>query len=125
MVKPIPGGLNLSWRTDVTSKQEKYVVVYTRNDTAKTTRIQTTEKGASLSNLFPGAGYDIQVDTALATLYPHHLPKVFAVSHGLQSDPHRSFQAVLPNPPRNLTIAAVQVRDFLSTPRNLPYRTTV
>ena len=73
----------MSWRTDVTSKQEKYVVVYTRyvweqeqeqeqehcafhprNDTAKTTRIQTTEKGASLSALFPGAGYDIQVGTA-------------------------------------------------------------
>ena len=35
--------------------------------------------------------------------------QVFAVSHGLQSEPHRSFQAVTPNPPRNLTIAAVQV----------------
>ena len=33
------------------------------------------------------------------------------MSHGLQSEPHRSFQAVLPNPPRNLTIAAVQVAD--------------
>jgi hypothetical protein len=33
VVKPIPGGLNISWRTDVNSKQEKYVVIYTRNDT--------------------------------------------------------------------------------------------
>jgi len=93
VVKPIPGGLDLSWRTDVTSKQEKYVVIYTRNDTAKTTRVQTTEKRISLQDLFPGAGYDIQV---------------FAVSHGLQSEPHHSFQAVLPNPARNLTVAAVQ-----------------
>jgi len=93
VVKPIPGGLNLSWRTDVTSKQEKYVVVYTRNDTEQVTRIQTTDKGASLRDLYPGAAYHIQV---------------FAVSHGLQSEPHRSFQAVTPNPPRNLTIAAVQ-----------------
>merc|ERR1719412_3523537 len=67
VVKPIPGGLNLSWRTDVTSKQEKYVVVYTRNDTEQVTRIQTTDKGASLRDLYPGAAYHIQVQ-----LVTHH-----------------------------------------------------
>ena len=120
----------------------RYVVVYTRNDTEQVilnsnqsenkqkdnmktcfpfqvTRIQTTDKGASLRDLYPGAAYHIQV---WQQHWPHlrHIfewsPRpifttlqVFAVSHGLQSEPHRSFQAVTPNPPRNLTIAAVQV----------------
>ena len=61
VVKPIPGGLNISWRTDVTSKQEKYVVIYTRNDTGRDVTIQTPEKAASLRDLYPGAGYQIQV----------------------------------------------------------------
>ena len=115
------------------------------------TRIQTTDKGASLRDLYPGAAYHIQVNhhhhhygyrwhfnncyvlITIDFLYnawvftvshghlhhchdDHHLHhkdhdnvQVFAVSHGLQSEPHRSFQAVTPNPPRNLTIAAVQV----------------
>ena len=30
VVKPIRRGLNISWRTDVTSRQDKYIVVYTR-----------------------------------------------------------------------------------------------
>ena len=60
-VDPILGGLNISWRTDVTSKQEKYMVIYTRNDTGKDVRIQTPVKSASLTNLYPGAGYKIQV----------------------------------------------------------------
>ena len=45
--------------------------------------------------------------------------QVFAVSHGLQSEPHRSFQAVTPNPPRNLTIAAVQVILIIIIPPSL------
>jgi hypothetical protein len=39
VVKPIPGGLNISWRTDDNSKQEKYVVIYTRNDTDRSVPI--------------------------------------------------------------------------------------
>jgi len=61
VVKPIPGGLDISWRTDVTSKQEKYIVVYTRNDTGRSVNIQTTDKEATLRDLYPGAGYKIQV----------------------------------------------------------------
>lgn len=91
-VDPIPGGLNISWRTDVTSKQEKYMVIYTRNDTGKDVRIQTPVKSASLKDLFPGAGYKIQVK---------------AVSHNLESEPHTRFQAVLPNPPHNLSVGNV------------------
>lgn len=30
---PVPNGLNVSWKSDVTSKQDKYTVVYIRNDT--------------------------------------------------------------------------------------------
>ena len=60
-VKPIKKGLNISWRTDVTSKQEKYIVVYTRNDTKQSVNIETTEKVAQLRELYPGAEYKIQV----------------------------------------------------------------
>ena len=30
---PVLNGLNVSWKSDVTSKQDKYAVVYVRNDT--------------------------------------------------------------------------------------------
>jgi len=99
-VIPIRGGLNIDWRTDVTSKQEKYIVVYTRNDTGKSVNIQTTEKLASLRDLYPGAGYKIQV---------------LAVSHNLQSEPHTTHTAVLPNPPQNLTVEKVDDNDVTLT----------
>ena len=92
VLKPVPGGLNISWRTDVTSKQEKYVIIYTRNDTGQVMRLQTTEKAVSITELFPGAGYQIQV---------------YAVSHGLQSEPHDSFQIVPPLPPLELRVVGV------------------
>ena len=92
MLKPRPGGLDISWRTDVTSKQDRYVVVYTRNDTGEVGQQQTTDRGFSISDLYPGAGYQIQV---------------FAVSHGLQSEPHTSFQAVPPHPPLEVVVTKV------------------
>ena len=49
----------------MTSKQEKYLVIFTRNDTGKDVRIQTPVKSASLKDLFPGAGYKIQVNTSV------------------------------------------------------------
>ena len=60
-VKPIKRGLNISWRTDVTSRQEKYLVVYTRNDTKQSVNIETRDKVAKLRDLYPGAEYKIQV----------------------------------------------------------------
>ena len=93
VVKPIRRGLNISWRTDVTSRQDKYIVVYTRNDTRQSVNIETTDKVAQLRELYPGAQYKIQV---------------LAVSHGLQSTPHTTFTAVLPNPPTNLKIVKVE-----------------
>ena len=61
MVRPIPRGLDISWRTDVTSKQDKYIVVYTRNDTGQAVNIETTNMLTQLRDLYPGAGYKIQV----------------------------------------------------------------
>ena len=89
----------------MTSKQEKYIVVYTRNDTGKSVNIETREKFAELRDLYPGAEYRIQV---------------LAVSHGLQSEPHTTHTAVLPNPAHNLSVAAV--RDNTVTLRWLPPR---
>ncbi len=76
----------------MTSRQEKYVVVYVRNDTGRPTNIETTQPRIRLANLYPGAGYQI---------------KVYALSHGLLSEPHISFTAVYPNPPRNLSVERV------------------
>ena len=92
---PLPdGGLNISWKSDVTSKQEKYIVELVRNDTGANQTIETSTPRAKLQDLYPGAGYQI---------------KVFALSHNLNSEPHVSFTAVYPNPPRNLTI--IEVKD--------------
>ena len=69
------------------------MVIYTRNDTGAVDRQQTTDRGVSIENLFPGAGYRVQV---------------YAVSHGLQSAPHTSFQAVPPAPPLGLVVTGVE-----------------
>ncbi len=61
------------------TKKDKYAVIYVRNDTAELERRQVQEPRILLENLYPGAGYHI---------------KVFAVSHGLWSEPHTHFQAV-------------------------------
>lgn len=39
-LQPIPQGLNISWKSDVTSRQDKYAVVYNRNDTGKAWNIK-------------------------------------------------------------------------------------
>ena len=78
-LKSIKEGLNISWKSDVNSKQDKYEVMYTRNDTNDGKTILTRDSRLVLQNLWPGAGYEI---------------KVFAISHGLKSEPHSYFQAV-------------------------------
>ncbi len=67
-------------------------MIYVRNDTGKPTSIETREPRVKLENLHPGAGYEI---------------KVYALSHGLLSEPHISFTAVYPNPVRELRIERV------------------
>ncbi|XP_075214257.1 protein tyrosine phosphatase 10D isoform X3 [Lycorma delicatula] len=96
-LKPIEFGLNISWKSDVNSRQDKFEVIHNRNDTGVTDDVEavttmTTDERLTLTHLYPGAGYQI---------------KVFAISHGLRSEPHDYFQAVFPRPPTNLTIEKV------------------
>lgn len=77
--KSIKEGLNISWKSDVNSRQDKYEVTYYRNDTSEEKTFTTTESRLIIRNLHPGAGYEV---------------KVFAVSHGLRSEPHSYFLAV-------------------------------
>ncbi|CAG0893051.1 unnamed protein product [Darwinula stevensoni] len=78
-LSPLPHGLNISWKWDVTSRQDSYAVVYTRNDTGEQVTEKTEEPRITLDGLYPGAGYSI---------------KVYAISNGLWSEPHVYFQAV-------------------------------
>lgn len=78
-LKSIREGLNISWKSDVNSKQEQYEVMYTRNDTGETKTVLTKDTRLVFKNLHPGAGYIV---------------KVFALSNGLKSEPHEYFQAV-------------------------------
>lgn len=78
-LRPLIDGLNISWKSDVNSKQEKYEVHCVRNDTSHEIIRTTYNSNLLLTNLYPGAGY---------------LVKVFAISHGLKSEPHEYFQPV-------------------------------
>ncbi|XP_076686342.1 protein tyrosine phosphatase 10D isoform X1 [Andrena cerasifolii] len=91
-LKPTEIGLNISWKSDVNSKQEKFEVIHNRNDTGESATTLITESHIVLEDLYPGAAYEV---------------KVFAISHGLRSEPHDYFQAVLPHPPKNLSIERV------------------
>ncbi|XP_032296419.1 tyrosine-protein phosphatase 10D isoform X2 [Drosophila virilis] len=97
-LKSIRMGLNISWKSDVNSKQEQYEVLYSRNGTSEVRTLITKESRLVIKNLQPGAGYEL---------------KVFAVSHELRSEPHAYFQAVFPNPPRNMTIETVRSNSVL------------
>lgn len=88
-LRPMVDGLNISWKSDVNSRQDKYEVQCVRNDTLDQTVRTTYESRIVLDNLYPGAGYMV---------------KVFAISHGLRSEPHEYFQPVFPRPPRNMSI---------------------
>ncbi|XP_060530895.1 tyrosine-protein phosphatase 10D-like isoform X2 [Cylas formicarius] len=88
-LKPMVDGLNISWKSDVNSKQDKYEIVWIRNDTNEKNARATYDSKIILSHLYPGAGYSV---------------KIYAVSHGLKSDPHEYFQPVFPRPPKNMTI---------------------
>jgi receptor-type tyrosine-protein phosphatase beta len=78
-LKSIREGLNISWKSDVNSKQEQYEVTYTRNETGETRTVLTKDTRLVFKPLHPGAGYIV---------------KVFALSNGLRSEPHEYFQAV-------------------------------
>lgn len=78
-LKSIREGLNISWKSDVNSRQDHYEVEHQNNRTGESRNVSTIETRLVLHNLWPGDGYDV---------------KVFAVSHHLISEPHAYFQAV-------------------------------
>lgn len=112
-------GLNISWKSDVNSRQENYIVTISRNDSLLEPMTFTTQESKLiLTKLYPGAGYHI---------------KVVAVSHGLQSEPHDYFQAVYPRPPSNFTVEKttsnsvivrwVEPKDTIFSEYSIRYRT--
>ncbi|XP_034139015.1 tyrosine-protein phosphatase 10D isoform X2 [Drosophila guanche] len=91
-LRSIPLGLNISWKSDVNSQQDRYEVHYQRNGTREERTIATNETALTINYLHAGSGYEI---------------KVYAISHGIRSEPHSYFQAVFPKPPLNLTLQTV------------------
>lgn len=78
VLEPISGRtLNISWKWDVTSKQDSYKVEWMRNDTQERVARIVKQNWLILEDLYPGAIYEISVS---------------AISHGLISDPHSYFQ---------------------------------
>lgn len=77
--RPLIDGLNISWKSDVNSRQDKYELQLVRNDTLEKIARTTYENRIVLTNLYPGAGYTV---------------RVYAISHGLRSEPHEYFQPV-------------------------------
>lgn len=82
--------LNVSWRWDVTSKQDSYKILLSRNDTRQKREFVTRDNFYILENLYPGATYNINVS---------------AISFNLISDPYSYSQTVFPRSPENLQIA--------------------
>lgn len=78
-LRSINQGLNISWRSDVTSQQDRYEVHYQRNGTKEERTISTNLTNLIIKYLHPGSGYEI---------------KVYAISHEMRSEPHAYFQAV-------------------------------
>lgn len=81
--------LNASWRWDVTSKQDSYKIVLSRNDTRQRKEFVTKENYYILENLYPGATYNINVS---------------AISYNLISEPYSYSQTVYPRSPENVQI---------------------
>lgn len=95
--KQIPPGvseraLNISWRWDVTSKQDSYKINLSRNDTRQRKEFVTRENFYILGNLYPGATYNINVS---------------AISYNLISDPYSFHQTINPRSPESVQISRV------------------
>ncbi|XP_049825437.1 tyrosine-protein phosphatase 10D isoform X2 [Aethina tumida] len=97
-LKPIIDGLNISWKSDVNSRQDRYEIQWIRNDTNDLRSKIISDSKIILPKLYPGAGY---------------LVKVFAISHGLKSEPHEYFQPVFPRPPRNMSLLKITTNSVI------------
>lgn len=84
--------LNVSWRWDVTSKQDSYKINLTRVDTRQRKEFTTKENYYILENLYPGATYNINVS---------------AISFNLISEPYSYFKTINPRAPEKLEISRV------------------
>ncbi|KAG8193889.1 hypothetical protein JTE90_011449 [Oedothorax gibbosus] len=89
MLQPATGGWNLTWKSDVTSRQDQYSVSYVRNDTRFLQERLTSRSWLLIPDLYPGAGYEV---------------KVYAVSFGLMSESHSYFQTIPPSKPRGVQV---------------------
>uniref|UniRef100_A0A336MWV1 protein-tyrosine-phosphatase n=1 Tax=Culicoides sonorensis TaxID=179676 RepID=A0A336MWV1_CULSO len=87
-LKPLERGLNISWKSDVNSRQDEYEVVCIRNNTREIQIEKTIESRHEFRNLYPGGYYEI---------------KVFALSHGTKN----------PNPPSNLRLEKMSSNSVL------------
>lgn len=77
--------LNVSWKSDVASRQDSYRVTWIRNDTNSTMEEAVTKNNwLVLEELYPGGSYEINVS---------------AISYGLTSKPHTYFTTLPPRPP--------------------------
>ncbi|CAM1318251.1 Uncharacterised protein g6905 [Pycnogonum litorale] len=109
LIEPMEGKLNVSWKSDVTSRQDSFEVVYARNDTGQIKKKTIFKNSIILKDLYPGALYNVQV---------------YAVSHGIRSEPITQYQAVFPEPPKSLTIVSITNSSMIVTwnpPSNSKY----
>lgn len=91
VLEPISGRtLNISWKWDVTSKQDSYQIEWIRNDTKEKSEKIVKTNWVIVEDLYPGAIYEISVS---------------AISHQLFSDPHSYFQTIFPRPPEGLHVS--------------------
>lgn len=83
--------LNISWKSDVTSRQDEFKVTYLRKDQPIKSKMEKKTKNnwIVLENLWPGATYSINVS---------------AISYGLSSEPHSYIQTIYPKSPESLQI---------------------
>ena len=82
---------NVTWKSDVTSRQEEFRISYVRKDQPVKSRMEkkTKHNWIVLEDLYPGATYDLNVSS---------------LSYGLSSEPHSYHQTIYPKPPESLQI---------------------
>ena len=90
-VNSLHTSLNISWKSDVTSRQDEFKIIYLRKDQPAKSRMEKKTKNnwIVLDNLFAGATYSINVS---------------AISYGLSSEPHSYIQVIYPKSAESLQI---------------------